>query len=526
MTKYGVYDTDLQILFDIFGSIDNLKEVWIFGSRARNSFKAKSDFDLCVIRQDKDKTIPTYDLQEKIEESDFWYAVDVKDYHEITNPVFLREIQRDAILIWKDVVEAITVSPQNPYPIGWQEVRLGDVVEEIIDNRGRNPDYYSNYGIPIIDNVLITGQKKVDLTSAKRFIDNPTFEKFIRKYSCESDLLITLVGNGYGNLALMPKEKSVIIQNTIGLRCENKCTNIFIYYFLSHNKKLITDLNIGAAQPSVKVGHLLDIKISLPPLPEQQAIAAILSSLDDKIELLRDQNKTLEELGQKLFQRELAENGDSKSVGMPLVGIQNQGQPRGIAPTNVAENGDSKTVAVKTVVDFIKGVEPGSKNYSEIEKENSVMFYRVSDISNNGQSAKIFVDKDSVKGKTFIFDDILLSLDGTIGKVFVGGNGSYSSGLRKIKIINSEYSNGLIYFWLLLDSTQQTMKLHAQGAVILHAQNSLDYLEIPNNKSFLKLSETFQFLFTKILANTQQIQTLSKTRDTLLPQLMSGKVRV
>src|SRR3989344_7722481 len=103
----------------------------------------------------------------------------------------------------------------------WKETTREKVVDKIIDNRGRNPDYYSTQGIPVIDNVLITGERKINLRQTKRYIDENTYNNFIRKYNQEGDILITLVGNGYGNLALSPREKSVIIQNTIGLRCDD-----------------------------------------------------------------------------------------------------------------------------------------------------------------------------------------------------------------------------------------------------------------------------------------------------------------
>ena len=183
----------------------------------------------------------------------------------------------------------------------WYTKKLNSVVDYVVDNRGRNPKQYTDYGIPVIDNYLITSEGKVDLSNVKRFIDDNTYNSFLRKYIEENDVLMTLVGNGYGKVAITPKEKCTIIQNTIGIRCNEDNSNIFLYYLLSNNRESFMNLNRGAAQPSIKVGDVLGVQFEFPPLPTQQKIAHILSTLDDKIELNRKMNQTLEAMAQALF---------------------------------------------------------------------------------------------------------------------------------------------------------------------------------------------------------------------------------
>ena len=108
--------------------------------------------------------------------------------------------------------------------------KLQDVIEFVIDNRGRNPKSYQTNGIPVIDNYLITNEGKVNLDNVKRFIDEETYNTFLRKYIEKDDVLMTLVGNGYGQVAITPNEQCAIIQNTIGLRCNNLNFNKFLYY--------------------------------------------------------------------------------------------------------------------------------------------------------------------------------------------------------------------------------------------------------------------------------------------------------
>ena len=78
----------------------------------------------------------------------------------------------------------------------WEKKKLRDVVELVIDNRGRNPKSYSeDGGIPVIDNYLIVSEAEVNLNEIKRYIDNETYNTFIRKHINGGDVLLTLVGN-------------------------------------------------------------------------------------------------------------------------------------------------------------------------------------------------------------------------------------------------------------------------------------------------------------------------------------------
>src|SRR5690606_20245743 len=75
----------------------------------------------------------------------------------------------------------------------------------------------------------------------------------------------------------------------------------FIYYFLQTFD--FKSFNVGSAVPTLNRNHIHPIDIKLPPLPEQRAIASVLSSLDDKIDLLHRQNQTLEQMAETLFRQ-------------------------------------------------------------------------------------------------------------------------------------------------------------------------------------------------------------------------------
>ena len=165
----------------------------------------------------------------------------------------------------------------------WEQRKLGSIVIETIDNRGKNPPYYCESGIPIIDNFMIKNSGYPDLSTAVRYIDKYLFENFIRKHNKVNDILITLVGNGIGNIALFPKKEAVIIQNTLGLRfTENE---IFMYYTLLFQNYKIIKLDRGMAQPNIRQDELKDIYLHIPTMNEQIKLEKYFQSLDNLITL-------------------------------------------------------------------------------------------------------------------------------------------------------------------------------------------------------------------------------------------------
>ncbi|WP_421716900.1 restriction endonuclease subunit S [Arcobacter arenosus] len=177
----------------------------------------------------------------------------------------------------------------------WEEKKLGDLIEFIVDNRGKNPRYYCNEGIPVIDNFMIKNNYHPKLSEATRYIDENLFNNFIRKYIEPYDTVITLVGNGIGNITLVPKEKSVIIQNTLGLRFSND--KIFMFYCLLSKNREIKHLDRGMAQPSIRQDELLDIEIKTPKdLKEQEKIGNYFQKLDKQIDLQQKEIKKLKNI--------------------------------------------------------------------------------------------------------------------------------------------------------------------------------------------------------------------------------------
>lgn len=184
----------------------------------------------------------------------------------------------------------------------FKKVKLGEIIKVQIDNRGRNPEKYINYSkFPVIDNYLIKNEKYPNIKNVNRYIDEDTKNNFLRGHLEKDDVIITLVGNGIGNVTMVPSSKCVIIQNTLGLRCNELMTNDFLYYTLISNRNKIVKYNRGSSQPSIRKTDLFSYEINVPTINYQKKITKILNSLDSKIEINNKIISNLESQAQAIF---------------------------------------------------------------------------------------------------------------------------------------------------------------------------------------------------------------------------------
>lgn len=292
---------------------------------------------------------------------------------------------------------------------------------------------------------------------------------------------------------------------------EEKIVPKFLFYKLKN--ETLEDLNVGSAVPSLTTNLLNEFSMLLPLLPEQKAIASVLSSLDDKIDLLNRQNKTLEAMAETLFREWFIEPCKD---GLP------EGWKEGCLG-DVCEITSSKRIF-----------------YDEYVKEG-VPFYRSKEIielsDNNNISTDLFISENKfceiqsnfgvpIKG------DILLTSVGTLGRVyrvnyndrfyFKDGNLTWFKNFKKTPSI-------IIYWWLKSSFGQELLNSttigSTQSALTISGLKSIPFL-IPQQDVIDRLSEHLDVFSLKINENTKQKRFLEKTRDTLLPKLMSGEVRV
>ncbi|MBZ9628162.1 restriction endonuclease subunit S [Psychroflexus sp. CAK1W] len=296
----------------------------------------------------------------------------------------------------------------------------------------------------------------------------------------------------------------------------------FVYYFLKAND--FSNLNSGSAQPSLNRNILYGVKVKIPIRYIQDKIASILSAYDDLIENNNQRIKLLEDMAEEIYKEWFVRFRFPGYEDTKFFDKDGKEVPHG---TKGAIPEGWEKVRLDKFIDFEKGVEPGSKNYeSEPLDDNYVPFLRVGDLGS--RDSNIFIKKGLSKDKYVRKDDILITLDGTVGKVAMGLEGCYSSGLRKIVYKTDLIKRSFAYFTLLSANIQGTIQAHAAGTTILHASGSTKFMKIalPIESLLKKFESITDSMLDETLILKDKNQILQDTRDLLLPRLISGKLSV
>ncbi|HAH31762.1 MAG TPA: restriction endonuclease subunit S [Elusimicrobia bacterium] len=204
---------------------------------------------------------------------------------------------------------------------GWKEWKLGDLGVVVTGKTpsSNNPADFGN-DIPFITPTDYKNYHKT-ASSAERLLSFAGADKLKNKILPAKSVMVTCIGSDMGKVAL----------NTIPVVTNQQINSIipdikqvhpdFLYYTLIGSYDVLRSYGLaGTAVPIVNKTDFEGITVSMPPLPEQYAIAVVLSSLDDKIDLLHRQNKTLEGLAGALWRKVFIEETNPKWEESAVVG--------------------------------------------------------------------------------------------------------------------------------------------------------------------------------------------------------------
>jgi len=391
---------------------------------------------------------------------------------------------------------------------GWREVKLGEIAEVIGGGTPKtSATKYWNGDIPWLTPRDLTGYKKIYINRGERNITKAGLENSSARLMPKGTILLTSRAPiGYLAIAQNKVTTNQGFKSLVVDKC--KAHNIFVYYWLKANIEYLQSIGTGSTFAEIAGSVVKEIEILLPPLPEQKAIAEVLSSFDDKIDLLHRQNKTLEDMAQALFRKwfveEANEGWEVGKLGDVLKIIESGSRPKGGIDPNLTDGIPS------VGAESINGI--GNFNFTRT-KYISYEYY---------QKMKRGIVKDY---------DVLIYKDGA----YIGKKAMFAKGFPFKKFVINEHVfilrsnnriNQIFLYFILI--TQELRKLNANSAQPGLNQTSMRSLDIiiPPKEKVDRFEKVAIEWINKIFYNNIQIRTLESLRDTILPKLMSGKIRV
>lgn len=278
----------------------------------------------------------------------------------------------------------------------------------------------------------------------------------------------------------------------------------FLFYFFANPSFINKSMGAskGTHMPRADWDFLSNSRWCFPPLLEQGAIAAVLSSLDNKIELLREQNKTLEATALTIFKEQII----LKSQGF---------LPEGWVTGGLSE-----------IANFLNGI--ALQKYPAMMGADSFPAIKIKELNVGITDATDRVSKE-VPEQYIIHDgDILFSWSGSL-EIVIWQHGDGALNQHLFKVTSEKYPKWFYYFWLLrhlpIFRTIAANKATTMGHIQRYHLDKADVV-IPDDATIKKLNALIEPIFNKIILNNSQIGSLTKLRDTILPKLMKGEVRV
>ena len=401
----------------------------------------------------------------------------------------------------------------------WKEYKLDEVCLEITDGSHSSPKSVDK-GYPMAS---VKDMNYFDISiDTCRQISEEDYNK-LTKGNCKpkvNDVLIAKDGSYMKHVNVVKEEKDLVILSSIAILRPNVDIinpNFLKYYLLSPSIKQDLEQGYvsGSAIRRIVLKDFRRFPINLPPLEEQEKIADILSSLDDKIELNNEMNKTLEEMAQSIFKRWFVdfefpnENGEPyKSSGGEMIESELGMVPKGWEVgsfSDISEILDSKRI-------------PLSKRERE-KRANIYPYYGAASLMD-------YVDDYIFEGIHVLMgeDGTVIDKDGFPILQYVGGKFWVNNHAHVLKGKN-EFSNEFVYLYLSNTNVTHLVTGAVQPKINQKNLTSLK-LPIPDKNMTVKFNSLAKNIFEDIYEIRQENKKLEEIRSILLPVLMNGTINI
>lgn len=405
----------------------------------------------------------------------------------------------------------------------WKECKLGDITSLI--TKGTTPSMiganFTTNGINFIKSECILENSRLLDSSKYTFISSETNERLKRSQIIENDILFSMAGMFLGKTGIATKDdvpantnQAVAIIRIISEKADFK----YVYYFLNQ-KTLITYINGisgQSAQPNINLQQIGDLEIKLPSLPTQQKIAAILSSLDDKIELNNKINTNLEQQAQALFKNwfvDFEPFGGKMPEGWKEIPLEELCTvvTKGTTPTTLGKK------FTDSGINFIKGESILDNHTFDLQK-----------ISHIDDETNLMLKRSIIQP-----NDILFTIAGTLGRfafideTLTPANTNQAVGIIRAnpEIISPYYLYSFFIGNWHNDYYTKRIQQAVQANLSLGTIKSLPII-IPDSQNLNKYTNLIEPLFRQMKQLEIENIKLSTLRDALLPKLMNEEIEI
>ena len=364
----------------------------------------------------------------------------------------------------------------------WKECELKKVVEVQTGPFGsqlKNEQYITG-GTPVITVEHINNFRIINFDYPS--VTDEDKERLTKYLLKAGDIVFTRVGSVDLSAFVQAHQNGWMFSSRmLRIRPNSVINSRFLSYFFQQKRfrEYILNIAVGATMPSINTEILKGIPISYPPLHEQRAIASVLSSLDDKIDLLHRQNRTLEQMAETLFRQWFVEEAKE----------------------------DWEEGVLGDLVDVKYG-----KDHKKL-LDGSIPVYGSGGIMRYAE--KPLFEKESV----------LIPRKGTLNNVTYINEPFWTVDTMFYTIMKKPNLAKFIYHFVKGKNLASMNVGSAVPSMTTQVLNNLP-LHIPFDEDFEYFESVVTPYYLKIKSNKIQISTLAKMRDTLLPKLMSGEIKV
>ena len=391
-----------------------------------------------------------------------------------------------------------------------REVKLGDVATVKGGKRlpkGTNLITTPN-NHPYIRVRDLNGRRTLELDNSFEFVDDET-QKTISRYVVDNgDIVLSIVGT-IGLVAIIGKslDKANLTENCVKLASLSGIDRDFLYYFLksSFGQQEITRGTVGAVQAKLPIKNIQDITIPLPDEFTQRKIAAILSSLDEKIETNQKINDNLEQQAQFYFQNLFVKNADpewTKGTISDLGAVVGGSTPSKSKPEYYTSNGIAWITPKDLSINKAKFISHGENDITELGLKNS--------------SASVMPE-----------GTVLFSSRAPIGYIAIAsGEVTTNQGFKSV-VPKPEIGTAYVYYFL--KHNLPVIEGMASGSTFKEVSgNTMKNVPavIPDTETLARFNDFCAPIFAQQKILEKENHSLTALRDNLLPKLMSGEIDV